>query len=361
MKIVFRTDSSIKIGSGHIMRCLTLAEGLKKNGAEVTFICRDLDGNLAGLIRQKGFTVDVLHTKFSLAEFPDTPLLETTWENDAEQTIQLLKTKYCHIDWLIIDHYSLDRRWEATLRPFVKKIMVIDDLANRPHDCDVLLDQNLYNNMHERYRGLIPEKCQKLFGPEFAMLRPEFIKARKTLRPRDGTVKRIMVFLGGTDSTNQTTKVLESIFKLDRLDFVVDVIVGKSNPFNDQIKQLCTKFQFINYYCQVENMAQLMAEADFSIGAGGTATWERCFLGLPNITIIIAENQIEATETLASKGAIINLGWYADVNSEMLVLAINKCISSPKLLSSMSIKSQQLMGSPKGGTETVIKSIMEGL
>jgi len=137
MKIIFRVDASVRMGSGHVMRCLILADRLSDLGANVEFICKESPGNLIDFIREtKGFAVDPLPD--------DPPLSLSAWSDDAEQTGEILQQKRHLIDWIIIDHYSLDHRWECDLRKYVKKIMVIDDLANRPHECDLLLDQNYY-------------------------------------------------------------------------------------------------------------------------------------------------------------------------------------------------------------------------
>ena len=223
--LVIRVDSSTRIGSGHLMRCRTLAEELKERGADVHFVCRRHSGNLNELLRDT----------FSVYELPS-PSIDThnvadddyaAWlgiiqEEDAADTIATLQG--WRPDWLVVDHYSLDKRWETALRPYVRRIMVIDDLANRTHDCDLLLDQNFYLGMENRYNNLVPSHCQLLLGPKYALLRPEFRKARKTLRIRDGKVQRIFVFFGGTDPTNETTKVIQALKTLE-LEFIVDVVL----------------------------------------------------------------------------------------------------------------------------------------
>lgn len=316
--VVFRVDASVKIGSGHVMRCLTLAGQLKETGSEVIFICSDLPGNLASLIVKDGYRVFLIpYLKVSKDE---------KWKRDLENTVNLLTALNNPIDLLVVDHYGLDYRWEAPLRKFVKEIMVIDDLANRPHDCDILLDQNLYNDMDIRYEGLVPEHCKKLLGPKNVLLRPEFYEARRKLRLRDGTVKRILVFFGGSDPSNETGKALEAIRMLNRPDIAVDVVVGSSNPYKNEIHQICEAMPNTSYYCQVDNMAELMAKADLAIGAGGTAAWERCFLGLPTATVIIADNQSEQVKLLAKKEAIWNLGHSKKVTSNRIFSFLNNVI-----------------------------------
>lgn len=322
-KIVIRTDSSIKIGTGHVMRCLTLADQLKEKEVQVEFICRDLEGNIIGIIESKGYRVSRLSVMTNkkndqlTKEYDE--WLGATWELDAEQSITALKEE--NVDLLIVDHYALDIKWENKLRSRSSKIMVIDDLANRKHNCDILLDQNYVENMESRYDRLVPASCKKLLGPKYVLLRPEFYKARATLKERDGIVRRIHIFFGGSDPTNETIKAIKAVEKLNRRDIEVDVVVGASNPHQKEIKHLCDKACF-NYHYQVNNMAELMAKADLAIGAGGSTTWERCFLGLPSICVVVADNQMEAVEILAKRDIIKSLGCYNKVTEDLFIKEI---------------------------------------
>jgi len=272
--------------------------------------------------------------------------------------LTLFGEKNKKIDWLVVDHYALDRRWEEQMRPFVRKIMVIDDLADHPHDCDLLLDQNLYEDMETRYDGLVPEHCIKLLGPKYALLRRGFREARANLRERDGTVKRILVFFGGSDSTNETAKALEAIQLLGRPDIAVDVVVGLSNPHKDGIKEMCSIMPNAKYYCQVDNMAELMAQADLAVGAGGSATWERCFLGLPSITIITAKNQRESTLAVSSRKATFNLGFHNQVSSKEILDILQLFLSSSEILQNMGRSAFEIMGRKVCKNSVIIKYIL---
>lgn len=331
MNIIIRTDSSVHIGTGHVMRCLTLADELRKNGANIEFICRKLEGNIINIIENQGYIVNILpkpeQNENELTGY--TKWLGVKWEIDAEQTKAILKSKN-KIDLLIIDHYALDIKWESQLRNFTKRIMVIDDLANREHDTDILLDQNYVENMATRYDKLVPPFCKKLLGPEYVLIRPEFYEVRANLRERDGTIKRILIFFGGSDPTNETTKAIKAVEKLNRPEIEVDVVIGASNPHKKEIKKSCDNLSF-NYHYQVNNMAELMAKADLAIGAGGATTWERCFLGLPSICIIVADNQKEIIKYLDREELLINLGWNYNVKSEDITYVIHDLLSNTKI------------------------------
>ena len=229
MIAVFRVDASTQIGSGHVMRCLTLAQRLnKEKQAEVYFVMRLLEGNLIKLVKDKGFTVLTL---------PETPVnndlqgyakwLTVTQKQDAKDTIDAIK-ELQDIDLLIVDSYAIDYIWENELRLYVKQIMVIDDLANRKHNCDILLDQNFYLDKEKRYKKLVPENCQLYLGPKFALLRDEFYKVKANLRKRDGNIKNILVFFGGSDLTNETEKAIKAIELLNKPDITVNVLPGNA-------------------------------------------------------------------------------------------------------------------------------------
>lgn len=324
--VAIRVDSSEQIGSGHLMRCLTLAERLRKDGAEVHFICRELSGNLNHLVREQGFSLHILprHT--------DHPALTgyAAWLTvpqvvDAEETGEIL-SRMQPVNRLVVDSYALDAVWEQRLRPLVREIFVIDDLANRPHDCDVLLDQNYYREMRHRYDGLVPPACKLLLGPSHALLREEFYEAREKIGVRDGVLCRILVFYGGSDTTRETEKAIRALVQLQLPSVAVDVVVGGSNSHRAYIEELCAAHDFLHYHCQVSNMAELMARADLCLGAGGTTTWERCFLGLPAIVTAVAENQIQICEDCAEAGYICYLGRWDEVTEADLAKAVQKCI-----------------------------------
>jgi UDP-2,4-diacetamido-2,4,6-trideoxy-beta-L-altropyranose hydrolase len=352
MNVLIRADTAVHIGSGHVMRCLTLADELRNRGARVAFVCRDFEGNLQKHIASKGYQCFLLprsESAYSADGDEYAAWLGASQEEDAEATICICKSfiaEYGAIDWLITDHYAIGERWQRRLRPFVQGIMVIDDIANRPHDCDILLDQNLYDNAEERYAGLVPTKCRLLLGPEYALLRPEFREARERLGARlirNGNVKRIMVFFGGSDPSNETAKAIHALQMLDRNDLEADIIVGIANPHRTEIEQLCAQAPNLHFHCQVPNMADFMCKADLALGAGGSTTWERCSLGLPTIAVIIAENQAEMTETAARQGLQWNAGWCNTLASEGLGACVTEVLQSSSQLAAVSERIYQLV------------------
>lgn len=334
MNTVIRVDSSERIGSGHLMRCLTLAGHMRREGKTVHFICRDLVGNLSRLVTAQGFALHLLPPHEHDAALTDYAVwLTVPQEVDAQESAEIIR-ELQPVERLVIDHYALDAAWERRMRPLVQEIFVIDDLANRPHDCDILLDQNFYRDMERRYDGLVPETCKLLLGPKHALLRREFYEVREKMRPRTGEIRRILVFYGGSDPTGETEKAIRALLMLDRSDIEADVIVGAGNARRGEIEELCAAHDFLHYHCQVDNMAEFMARADLCLGAGGTTTWERCFLGLPAIVTAVAENQFRICRDCAERGLIRYLGAWTDVAAEDVLQALRE-LSVPSALAAL--------------------------
>lgn len=303
-KIAIRVDASSQIGTGHFMRCLTLADALKQRGAQARFVSRHLPEHLRSMLAAKGHEFALLDSPPNNAEADE--LAHAHWlgvgqVRDATDSIQALSNVAW--DWLIVDHYALDFRWESALRQNAGKILVIDDIADRQHDCDVLLDQNLYADMNSRYSGKVPSRCQLLLGPCYALLREEFRQLRDKIGPRDEPVKRALVFFGGVDADNYTGRTIEALSGIGITDLHVDVVIGAQHPCREQIKAACVRYGFI-CHVQTDKMAELMAAADLAIGAGGSATWERCCLGLPALAICTADNQQEQVAGAAREGLL---------------------------------------------------------
>lgn len=354
MNIAFRVDASIQIGTGHFMRCLTLADALHQRGARIRFVSRYLTGNLKDVLSAKGH--DFVPLNNVLNEPPDSDLHHSDWLGtsqlvDARDTIQALAGQAW--DWLVVDHYSLDIRWESALRQVASKILVIDDLADRQHDCEVLLDQNLYTHMSLRYVGKVSEQCQLLLGPRYALLREEFGRLRAQVKPRCGPFKRILVFFGGVDADNYTGRAIDALVSIGLSDLHVDVVIGSLHPCREEISAKCVQYG-LNCHVQTDRMAELMACADWAIGAGGSASWERCCLGLPTYATCLADNQRDLLQAAAANGLL-----YAPLSRrsdhEYFVLHLQALMSNPALLQSMSRKGMDAVDGR--GVQRVLRAI----
>ena len=302
-KIFIRVDSGVEIGAGHAMRCLSLAQILKKMNFDLCFISKKTKGGISKLFADKGFPVYYIqdnHSKSKKSEII---------KNDAKQTAKIVIKHQTESSWILVDHYDLDFKWEKILRKYVNKIIVIDDLA-RKHDSDLLLDQNYNKNLKTRYNKLVPKKSIKLLGPKYALLRDEFSILRKTVKPRKN-FKRVLISFGGSDPTNETGKVLSAIKILKtkkQFPKEVNVVISSSDKNKKRVKQLCNSIPNTKFYQNVYKIGKLMYKSDLAIGAGGSSIWERFCLGLPTIVSIVAKHQQETTESLAKNEYLINVG-----------------------------------------------------
>lgn len=310
MQAAFRVDSSDAIGTGHLMRCLTLAEGLRARGAGCLFVMRDLPGAQLRAVGERGFATAILPAP--KREAPRGGLAHSEWlgvdqEEDIVDTLAALPDPQ---DWLVVDHYALDSRWHTALRARARQVLVIDDIADRSLDCDVLVDQNL-QLADDRYSGLTPSSTRKLLGPRYALLRKSFSDLRKQAGQLERIdLRRILVFLGGVDAAGGTLSALQAI-ELAEIDHVsIDVVIGPRNARRTEIEAWCKARKNARLVASGPEIAELMMRADLSIGAAGVTAWERCCLGLPTLLLTIAHNQRDGARALARHGAVI---WGGDV------------------------------------------------
>ena len=293
MVAAFRVDASVQIGTGHFMRCLTLADGLRHKGVQTLFVCRHLPDNFKNILHKKNHEIRRLaggQRNETVDELSHAAWLGVSQLDDARDFLEAVSD--LSIDWVIIDHYAIDKRWEIVVKSKETKILVLDDLADREHECDILLDQNVYSDMDDRYTNKVPTCCRLLLGPKYCLLRDEFRLNRKTVRVRTVSAKRILIFFGGVDPSNFTLNAIHALTSGPFLELDVDVVIGSMHPFRTEIEQTCLNNGF-QCHVQIDDISKLMAKADICIGSGGTATLERCCLGLPTIAIPIANNQVK--------------------------------------------------------------------
>ncbi|MGB5855922.1 MAG: UDP-2,4-diacetamido-2,4,6-trideoxy-beta-L-altropyranose hydrolase, partial [Oceanisphaera sp.] len=247
MRVAFRADASLQIGTGHVMRCLTLADALKANGAECYFICREHSGNLISFIQNKGYVVYTLpYLETDAADFiaeAEAYLAHAAWlgasqQQDAEQCRAILTR--LQPDLLIVDHYALDICWEKALSAYYRRLMVIDDLADRPHDCGILLDQTFGRNADD-YSTLVSDSCVLLCGSSYALLRPEFstLRGYSLQRRENPKLEHLLITMGGVDKDNATGQVLEALRTCELPEQCrITVVMGATAPWLANIRQL---------------------------------------------------------------------------------------------------------------------------
>lgn len=363
MKFLFRVDASIKIGTGHLMRCLTLADELARQGHECRFVCREHVGHLGALITSKGYGLTLLPAPIDNESESDDRnsdnyelWLGVSSQEDARQTHASLSR--FKPDWLVVDHYALDAEWERALVSAVGNIMVIDDLANRPHECSLLLDQNVLDNtITERYELLTSQDCSLLLGPKYALLRPEYAELAKSLPKRDGVVSRVMIFVGGSDPYHLTERYLRVLTAPQFKHLFVDVVIGKNHPAPTNVENLVEARARIQLYSGLPSLAALMVRADLMLGAGGTTNWERMCLGLNSVVTSIASNQDEINRTLMDKGLIEFLGAATLLTDKAVTHTLERVIQNPDINRRRSALMKNVVDGR--GTEYVVRKLLE--
>jgi UDP-2,4-diacetamido-2,4,6-trideoxy-beta-L-altropyranose hydrolase len=346
MRVVIRVDASVDIGTGHVMRCLTLAARLRGNGSEIFFICREVQGHLCDAIEAAGFSCSRLPVA-PAGLGPATLVAEGVADvaafraMDARQTRMAIEECGMNPDLLVVDHYMLDEAWESALRRTVGRIFVIDDLANRVHDCDLLLDQNLHDSPDSRYVGLVPAGARVFVGPKYALLRPEFRVACAV--PRNAGLRRMMVFFGGVDPTDEASKVIQALHSLGSAAPQTELVLGSSNPNRERVFSAAAGLACVRVHGQTNDMAGLMREADLGVGTCGVAAWERCCLGLPSLVVVNADNQRDDARILDAMGAARNLGDAMSARAERWASEIRDLQGEPESLAAMSIAAGSIM------------------
>ena len=332
-RIVIRCDASLSIGSDAVMRCRTLARELQRRDAAITFLCRHQPGDLISQLAQE----------FPVLTLPEQPLvpcdglqgralhqarLGCSQEHDADQCLEALAgAGIISAAWLVVDHDGLDAFWEARLRSGLRgaastKLLVIDDLADRPHEADLLVDPNLFGETTEaRYQGLVPPQCRQLLGPHYALLGAEYAQLHP-LVPARHELSRVLVFFGGGDPANLTGRAMEALMAPELAHLAVDVVLGSQSRHRQAVAEQVRRRPHTTLHGPLESLAGLIARADLAIGAGGTGTWERACLGLPSLVVAKAENQLSFSEALHQACHQQVLGDEASVTTEQIRQAL---------------------------------------
>lgn len=324
MNVLFRCDASKNIGSGHVMRCLTLANEMKSRNWDCAFITTKDSGPF---LNDRDFQLFFIQGK--------------SFEDEINNILSTAKTYQA--DWIIFDHYDRDEEVESIVRSAGFRIAVIDDLADRKHDCDVLIDQT-YRRSKDDYSGLIPYETKQLIGADYTLIAPQFSQLRTQAlekRSKTATVENILVSLGSTNYKNCTGFVLQALREYKSSKLNIDVVLGAAAENVPLIKKLIkdtneNSIHNAKFHQNISNMNELMLKADVAIGAGGTTSWERCCLGLPTIMIEIADNQTFLTKKLEDNKAIINLGRLENLTSQILNSELKKLIFSNDTLKALS-------------------------
>lgn len=350
--IAIRVDASAQIGIGHVMRCLTLSKMLIESfKCNIIFVCtEDLPVELATMIQSQNYTLHLI------SKSKEQSML---CNQDAIQTLEKLQNE--RIAWLIVDHYQLDAQWEQLLYSHVNHILVIDDLANRSHDCDVLLDQNLHPLMNSRYNELVSAHCRLFLGPQYILLRSEFYRFREQREPIQ-QCKNVLVNFGGSDPTNETEKLLKMLSTMTSIvqNIHFHIVAGPANIRKSHIQSLCALLPNVSYYNEA-NIAQLLVNTDLAIGAGGVTMWERCFMGVPSLVISVADNQLESVQEAEQLSLIWNMGKSENIQSKQFADFLENVISNVNLLQEQQERCIDFMSYTEQKIHAVVEYMKEEL
>lgn len=311
MKFLFRVDASLEIGTGHVVRCLTLANELKSRGHICEFVHSNFQGNLAEFIDSSGYKVHLLHA-VDISSSGSSRLAHGKWLGgsqtqdamDCQKIVAEFKP-----DWIVVDHYGIDYEWQDHFANHSTRIFVIDDLADRKHNCHVLMDQT-FGRTDQDYISLIPENAVPLIGSKYCLLRPEFLDLRKKSleRRQQSSLRHLLITMGGVDQQNYTTQILKALDCCSFMNSVYTTVVfGPTSPHKESLIDLVGALSFsCEVKSNIKNMAAEMVAADFAIGAAGTSTWERCCMGLPSLLFVVSDNQ-KIIASLLHRAGIVEL------------------------------------------------------
>ena len=303
MNIIFKVQASAEVGSGHLVRCINLAKSIRQHLTEskISFILNG-DREYLNQIKLHGFSSYICQRR----NYNNT-------EDSAADTINIICENDLNPNIIIIDDYSIGRDWENILYKHSDKIIVIDDLANREHSCDILIDQNIYNLQKEKYAELINDNTKLLLGPKYAILHEDYRNLRNRLSYKNGENKKIMISFGGTDIDNATGLLLKEVTTdTFYMDYNFNVVVTDNFIHKEDLKKY-QKFKNVFFHYNLPSLAALTFDSDLCIGACGSSIWERFALGTQSIVITIADNQVEIAKCLSRKNFIEYLGDQKDV------------------------------------------------
>ena len=358
MRALFRCDASATIGVGHVMRCLTLAQGLMDIGWVCEFAYREIPEGLIKILTNRGLILHKIPIDFRVKGKDLKTLDIQDWSNESivcEAKFIMNLFQAHQYDLLVVDHYQIDCSWEGSVKQSGVKILVIDDLANKVHRCDLLLNQNLGAKASD-YQNLVPHSCKKLIGERYALIRKEFLQYREySFRRRGSSINKILVSLGGGDNAAVALNILKALESYNFQKVIkILVLMGFEGKYESDIDQYSRKMSLdVQILDVTDEISLIMAESDLCIGAGGSTAWERCALGLPAITVLTAENQLQGAKALNESGCT----WLIESQDnlqEKIHSGLSFFLDKSNLLSA-SVKGFNLIDCK--GVDRVIKSI----
>ena len=341
-KVLFRVDSSTNLGGGHLSRCIEIAKLLYKRKIKVFFLCKNLKGNLNEWVKSEKFKLLIIKENYK------------TIQEEINDIENLLKP-FLSFKYLIIDNYSIEKEWENAIKKIIPKIVVIDDLANRNHNCDFIIDQNFIENHKNRYTKFVSEKTIQLLSPKYAIIK-DSIKKNKTISlPNFKNPSKLFICFGASDPKGYTLAALSALKKIRYKFQLINVFTSKNNINLEKINQKCSTLANCKIHTDNHLLPEILSKSDLAIGAGGTMCWERAFLGVPSLVFGIADNQIKVLEALIKNGIVIGESYSQYPDDNKIESWLKVIITNQKLLEGLSERSRKIVDG--FGTERICEAL----
>lgn len=345
MRVAIRVDLSVPMGLGHARRCQSLAFALRDSGAQILFVSRPMDLDSRAVLSRPFYDVRLLERPAGAYERIDQAAPQhaswagVSWEQDANDTIAALRG--WQPDWLVIDHYSFDSRWHTSVRHALGcRILVVDDLADRDLDADILVDHNWCDDHRLKYGSHATRVSRLLGGPRFALLGPDYATTQPySFRPE---VESIGIFMGGTDAARLSETALAACRRIAGFSGTIEVATTSSNPNLRRLRECCAVSPGTTLLVDQPSLAGFFARHDLQIGAGGGATWERCCMGAPSIAVIGAANQVPVLRPLSGLGVLLAVE-SENANAPMLAGYVGELIESPATRHDLGVSARNMV------------------
>lgn len=317
--LLIRADAGPEMGTGHVMRCIALAQAWQDIGGNVTFLTSRKTAPLESRLKSESINIVYLRSR------PGTV-------DDALETADLVQLRGVH--WVVADGYHFGSDYQWRVRESRARLLLIDDYGHADHYyADIVLNQNIHAS-----EGIYKKKesyTRLLLRTKYALLRREFAKWRDWKREIPEMAGRILVTLGGSDPQNATLEVIRALNLSHTPDMEVRIVLGPSNMHEASLVEAVHGSRF-TVHRSVENMPELMAWADLAVSAGGSTCWELAYLGLPCLVLVLTENQRGIAEGLDEFGTVVNLGRHQDLDAEYISEQLSKVIRSAERRKRMS-------------------------
>jgi UDP-2,4-diacetamido-2,4,6-trideoxy-beta-L-altropyranose hydrolase len=340
MKVLFRADAGVKIGMGHIMRCLALAQTLQDTGTNA-FVINSPANQIEETLRKNSMSVFQIRAN-------------TGSDEDIDITVKCAET--FNADWLVLDGYHFGPNYQKKLQENGLNTLLIDDVGDDgPDATDIILNQNIYAD--ETFYADRRSESVLLLGCKYVILRKEFFVWREWAREIPSIVRRILVTIGGSDNDNVTAKVIDALNLIKIKDIEITVVAGQLNPNYQKLSNKIARLNMsISLKKNLDNLAPLIADADLVISGGGSTCYELAFMGAPFTTIVIAENQVEIANHLSDMKICANLGWFHSLSAEIIADRIEELIENRQSRYEMSCNGKNLVDGY--GVDRVVKALI---